>query len=153
MIVVNGHRRGNLAPLEIAVNQMRQKTGAAIAVVDVGIIAFDKVAEIRTTPPGGVGHADELETSHALHMYPHLVNQEKAKPRMSNPNPDWMTAHHITDPGGGRPPVFFTPRRSPNTGPRLETRGNPAIRRRQPQRKGAPSTRPWWKGSWASSSI
>ena len=107
VIVVNGHRRGNLAPLEIAVNQMRQKTGAAVAVVDVGIIAFDKVAEIRTTPPGGVGHADELETSHALHMNPHLVNQEKAKPRMSNPNPDWMTAHHITDPAVDAPRFFY----------------------------------------------
>ena len=107
VIVVNGHRRANLAPLEIAANQMRQKTGAAVAVVDVGIIAFDKVAEIRTTPPGGVGHADELETSHALHMNPHLVDQEKATPQTSNPNPQWMTAHHITDPAVDAPRFYY----------------------------------------------
>ena len=126
VIVVNGHRRANLAPLEIAVNQMRQKTGAALAVVDVGIIAFDRVAEIRTTPPGGVGHADEMETSHALHMNPHLVDMEKATPQNSNPEPEWMTAHHINGSGGGRAALFL-----PQDGGRIprRNRGPGTIRR------------------------
>ncbi len=64
VVVVNGHRRGNLPPLEIAVNELRHQTGAVFAIVDVGIVAFDRVAEIRTSPPGGVGHADETDDSH-----------------------------------------------------------------------------------------
>ena len=107
VIIVNGHRRANLAPLEIAVNQMRQKTGAVLAIVDVGIIAFDRIADIRTTPPGGQGHACELEASHALHMYPHLVDMEEATPKNSNPNPEWMTSHHINDPGVDAPRFFY----------------------------------------------
>ena len=152
VIIVNGHRRANLAPLEIAVNQMRQKTGAALAIVDVGIIAFDRIADIRTTPPGGQGHACELEASHALHMNPHLVDMEKATPQSSNPNPEWMTGHHISDPAVDAP-RFFYPKTSPNTAPKSGSRDNPATRRRPPRRKGAPSTRPWWNVSSASSST
>jgi creatinine amidohydrolase len=79
-IVVNGHRRANLPPIEIAVNELRHQTGAALAVVDVGIVAFDRVAEIRTSPPGGVGHADEMETSHALYMNPTSSTSNTPRP-------------------------------------------------------------------------
>ena len=107
VIVVNGHRRGNLPPLEIAVNELRHQTGAVLAIVDVGIVAIDRVAEIRTTPPGGVGHADEIEASHALHMYPGLVHLERAEARMTDPKPQWLTAHHTADPAVEAPRFFF----------------------------------------------
>jgi creatinine amidohydrolase len=106
-IVVNGHRRANLPPIEIAVNELRHQTGAALAVVDVGIVAFDRVAEIRTSSPGGVGHADEMETSHALHMNPGLVHLEDAKARMTDPEPRWLTGHHISDPAVDAPRFYF----------------------------------------------
>ena len=106
-IVVNGHRRANLPPIEIAVNELRHQTGAALAVVDVGIVAFDRVAEIRTSPPGGVGHADEMETSHALYMNPDLVHLEYAETRMTNPEPQWLTGHHTSDPAVEAPRFYF----------------------------------------------
>lgn len=106
-VVVNGHRRANLAPLEIAVTELRHQTGAALAVVDVGIVAADKIPGIRTTPPGGVGHADELETSHALHMNPELVRMERAEARMMNPRPAWLTGHHTSDPAVEAPRFHY----------------------------------------------
>lgn len=75
--------------------------------MDVGLVAHDKLSDIRTSEPGGLGHADELETSHALYMNPELVDMELGEVRMSNPNPEWLTGHHHVDPAIDAPRIHF----------------------------------------------
>lgn len=53
------------------------------------------LAAYRTTPPGGMGHAGELETSYLLHLRPDLVHLELARPEtefITTPNfgMDWI---------------------------------------------------------------
>lgn len=78
IIYVNGNRNANLAPIEIAANQLRLKTGARVAVVDVGLLAKHEIREICTSAPGGLGHAGESETAMMLYRYPDMVDMDKA---------------------------------------------------------------------------
>ena len=58
--------------------KLRNKTGAFICIADPFYIAEGIGKEIRKSEPGGVGHADEMETSHMLHLHPELCNMEDA---------------------------------------------------------------------------
>lgn len=78
IIVINGHREANLPPLKIAASKVRNATGAYVAIVDPFYIGDTVAREIRTSEPGGIGHADELETSHMLYICPELVDMEKS---------------------------------------------------------------------------
>ncbi|QSO49310.1 creatininase family protein [Alicyclobacillus mengziensis] len=78
IIVVNGHREANLPPLKIAASKVRNSTGAYVAIVDPFYIGDTVAREIRTSEPGGIGHADELETSHMLYLKPELVDMSKS---------------------------------------------------------------------------
>ncbi|HBY97516.1 MAG: creatininase family protein [Ardenticatenaceae bacterium] len=82
VIVVNGHRETNLPPLKIAATRVAHETGALVAVVDPGYMGGPVGREMRRTATGGVGHADELETSMILHLQgQHLVDMEEATRR------------------------------------------------------------------------
>lgn len=78
IIVINGHREANLPPLKIAASKVRNQTGAYVAIVDPFYIGDSVARAIRTSEPGGIGHADELETSHMLHLLPERVDMSKA---------------------------------------------------------------------------
>ncbi|MDN4074148.1 MULTISPECIES: creatininase family protein [Fictibacillus] len=78
IIVINGHREANLPPLKIAATKLRNKTGAFICIVDPFYFAESIGKKIRKSEPGGVGHADEMETSHMMHLFPELCNMEAA---------------------------------------------------------------------------
>jgi creatinine amidohydrolase len=80
VIIVNGHRETNLPPLKIAATRVASETGALIAVVDPGYMGGAIGREMRRSATGGVGHADELETSLILHLKGQaLVDMAKAK--------------------------------------------------------------------------
>jgi creatinine amidohydrolase len=83
IIVINGHREANLPPLKIAATKLRNKTGAFVCIADPFYIAENIGKEIRKSEPGGVGHADEMETSHMLHLHPELCNMENAVKNIS----------------------------------------------------------------------
>jgi creatinine amidohydrolase len=68
IIIVNGHRETNLPPLKIAATRLANETGALMAVVDAGYMGGAEGREIRRKARGGVGHADELETSLMLYL-------------------------------------------------------------------------------------
>lgn len=78
IVIINGHRAGNIPPLTIAASTIRNVTGAVIAIIDPFYIAAGAVRDLRTSAPGGIGHGGEMETSHMLHLYPDLVDMSKA---------------------------------------------------------------------------
>jgi creatinine amidohydrolase len=78
IVLVNGNRSANLAPMEIAAVKLRLSTGALVAVADCGLLARDEVAALCEGGPGAIGHAGETETAMALACYPHLVDMARA---------------------------------------------------------------------------
>lgn len=78
IVLVNGNRMANLAPLEIAAVKLRMATGALVAVADCGLLARDAVAGLSEGGPGTLGHAGESETSLVLAYYPHLTDMARA---------------------------------------------------------------------------
>ena len=78
VIIVNGNRVANLAPLEVAASKLRFLTGAFVAVVDAGLIAKKAIRDACESPRGGLGHAGESETAYTLYRNPELVNMAKA---------------------------------------------------------------------------
>ena len=55
-------------------------------------LAAERFQEIRTSPPGGMGHACEMETSILLSKYPALVDMSKAKSGGPGPHIGYRTA-------------------------------------------------------------
>lgn len=82
LVIVNGHREANLAPLRLAQTRLANQTGQAVVIVDPYYFGASVAAEIRESSPGGIGHADELETGHLLHLRPDLVHMARAVRRM-----------------------------------------------------------------------
>jgi len=78
LIIINGHREANLAPLRIAQSRLVNLTGQAVVIVDPYHFGATVGRAIRGSAPGGIGHADELETAHLLHLRPELVHMDRA---------------------------------------------------------------------------
>ena len=78
IIIVNGHRQANLPPLQIAAARIREETGAYVAIADPFYVAELAGRRLRRSAPGGIGHADELETATMMVLRPELVQMEKA---------------------------------------------------------------------------
>ena len=93
IVVINGHREANLPPLKEAAWRVREDTDAYVAIVDPFYIGDTVGRQIRTSEPGGIGHADELETSHMLYLYPNLMKMEKAVKNIPKPR-----KFHMFDP-------------------------------------------------------
>ena len=78
ILIINGHREANLPPLKIALGRVRNKTGAFIGIADpfyINAIAGKKLSEVA---PGGIGHAEELESSVMYDRFPSLCSPENA---------------------------------------------------------------------------
>lgn len=82
LVILNGHRVANLAPLEIAIVRVRNTTGAAVALVDLALVAGKEIRAVCESPPGGIGHGCESETSFMLYKYADLVKMNKAVDRI-----------------------------------------------------------------------
>lgn len=78
IILVNGHREANLPPIKVAITRLRNKTGAFLAIADPFYLNSEKGKELRKSEPGGLGHAEELETSHMYYLHPDLCNPDRA---------------------------------------------------------------------------
>jgi creatinine amidohydrolase len=81
-LVLNGHRRTNLPPLQIAASRLSLSAQRIVAVADLGYVALEKSLEIATSHLGGLGHADELETSHMMYLRPEAVEMKFAETRI-----------------------------------------------------------------------
>lgn len=78
ILIVNGHREANLPPLKIALGRVRNQTGAFIGIADPFYINAVAGKELSDVEPGGIGHAEELETSIMYDRYPDLCSPEKS---------------------------------------------------------------------------
>ena len=79
LIVINGHG-GNRAILECSITAVKQ-THPELKIYSFTLldIARKKFRDIRKSPHGMIGHADELETSMMLSIRPDLVRLSKAR--------------------------------------------------------------------------
>jgi creatinine amidohydrolase len=78
IVLLNGNRSANLAPMEIAAVKLRLSTGALVAVADCGQIARDAVAALSTGGINTNGHAGESEISMILAYWPQLTDMSRA---------------------------------------------------------------------------
>ena len=76
LILVNGNRVANLAPMEIVAVRIGNRTGAYVAVVDTGLVALKEAAEICQT----LDHGGESETALMQANHPELVDMAVAAP-------------------------------------------------------------------------
>lgn len=84
LLVVNGHG-GNSALAREAVQQLAVRTPVLAAAVDYWALARETAAEVRDSPPGGMAHACEFETSLMLHLRPESVRRELVRREIPEP--------------------------------------------------------------------
>jgi creatinine amidohydrolase len=75
-IIINGHRIVNIPWLQIASERAKRKLGVQIAIFDPAYMIKEIAEKLGF---GEIGHAEEIETSHALHLFRELVHMEKAQ--------------------------------------------------------------------------
>jgi len=107
LLIINGHRQTNLSPLLIAAMNVKQETGAFIAVVDPIFLGAGKAIKLRKSVMGSYGHGGELETSHMLFLYPELTNQKVAKKRIPRYESEFMELDFYS--GGDKVAWVFDP--------------------------------------------
>ena len=83
--LVNGHRVANLPPILCAGNKIHHAYGAAVGIVDAGLIAYKEVGAIANSEKGSE-HGGEAETSMVLAYRPELVDMSKAGKQPPCPN-------------------------------------------------------------------
>lgn len=100
-VVVNGHRIVNIPWMQIAAERVQRDLEAKVVLFDPAYMSKEIVEELGFGP---IGHADEIETSHMVYRYPHLVHLERARdnPHRSRP------LHHI-DPRESGDTVCYVP--------------------------------------------
>lgn len=74
ILIINGHREANLPPLKIALTRVRNNTGAFVGIADPFYINAVAGKELSDVEAGGIGHAEELETSVMYDRHSELCN-------------------------------------------------------------------------------
>jgi creatinine amidohydrolase len=75
-VIVNGHRIANIPWIQISAEKAQRELGVKVVIYDPAYMSKEIADRIGF---GEVGHAEEIETSHMLHIMPHLVRMEIAK--------------------------------------------------------------------------
>lgn len=86
-VIVNGHRIVNIPWIQISAEKAQRELDVTVAIFDPAYMSKEIVDQIGF---GKVGHAEEIETSHMLHIMPHLVHMDKAK---DSPSPEKKLYH------------------------------------------------------------
>lgn len=79
LLVLNSHG-GNSTALQFALNELGARYGIKLIFTRYWDHAAEYIEKWRSTGPGGIGHAGEMETSLMLHIAPHLVREKEMKP-------------------------------------------------------------------------
>jgi len=77
ILIVNGHG-GNEPLINVALSEISRRIPIHICSVTYWRLISEEISEIRASPPGGMGHACEFETSLAMYLFPKLVKIECA---------------------------------------------------------------------------
>ena len=83
VLLLNGHG-GNTGTLDAALRELYGKHKVFLARMDCWTVATDVVNAVRETAE--IDHADGIETSVALALFPHFVNMDAAEPSPTNPS-------------------------------------------------------------------
>ena len=86
-VIVNGHRIVNIPWIQISAEKAQRELDVTVAIFDPAYMSKEIVDQIGF---GKVGHAEEIETSHMLHIMPHLVHMDKVK---DSPTPEKKLYH------------------------------------------------------------
>ncbi len=82
LLFLNGHG-GNAALVDtVAVSVGAEHPDAEVSALTYFTLAADVADEIRDSEVGGTGHGGEFETSLVLHLYPDLVDMDRAEGTM-----------------------------------------------------------------------
>lgn len=84
LLVINGHG-GNSALAREAVQQLVVDADVVAGAADYWALARDTATEVRDSPPGGMAHACEFETSLMLHLRPESVRSELIRREIPEP--------------------------------------------------------------------
>jgi len=74
-VVINGHRLVNIPWMQISAERCQRELGVKVVIFDPAYMEKEIIGELGF---GEVGHAEEIETSHMLYLYPNLVEMDKA---------------------------------------------------------------------------
>lgn len=98
LAIVNGHG-GNGGVIDVLASTLghRHRGKARIVALTYFQLARDRIAKLRESPPGGMGHACEFETAMMMHLRPGLVKIDRAVTHY----PDTGSAYLTTDLLGG----------------------------------------------------
>ena len=93
--IINGHRRENLPPMEIACTQVRYRTGALAAVLDPSYFGMEEQVRLSEGNRNIQSHACGTETAHMMYIHRDLVDET----RFENSPPELMpgTDHFVLD--------------------------------------------------------
>ncbi len=80
-VVINGHRIVNIAWMQLAAERAQRQLAVKVVIFDPAYMSKDVDRDLDFGP---VGHSDEIETSHMMHVASGLVHLERAK---DNPVP------------------------------------------------------------------
>ncbi|NIO05131.1 MAG: creatininase family protein [Proteobacteria bacterium] len=75
-VIVNGHRIANIPWIQISAERAQRELGVRVLIYDPAYMSKEIADRLGF---GKVGHAEEIETSHMLHIMPNLVRMEKAR--------------------------------------------------------------------------
>lgn len=89
-VLINGHRIVNVIWMQIASQKIQEKYDVDIKIFDPAYMSKSLIDKLEFGP---LGHAEEIETSHMLHIKPELVNMELAED-----NPIKATDFYSVDP-------------------------------------------------------
>ena len=90
-VLVNGHRVANLPPILCAGNKIHHAFGAAVGIVDAGLVAYKEVGALASKDKGSE-HGGDAETSMVLAYRPELVDMAKAGKQPPGPNGEELEA-------------------------------------------------------------
>jgi creatinine amidohydrolase len=100
-VVINGHRMVNIPWLQISAERAQRELDVRMAIFDPSYMSKELADELGF---GEIGHAEEIETSHMLHVMPHLVRMDRAR----NHGPE-ETLHYHIDPRSSRDTLCYVP--------------------------------------------
>ena len=83
-VLLNGHRIVNVTWMQITAQRAQAKLGAKVVIFDPAYMSKDLIEELGYGP---LGHAEEIESSHMMHLHPELVHLEKAVDNPIGPVP------------------------------------------------------------------
>ncbi len=98
-VVVNGHRVVNISWMQIAAERAQRELKVQVALFDPAWMSREFTGFSDT-----IGHGEEIEISHMLHCFPHLIDLQQAEDNAAGER----ELYHV-DPADGRDSLCYVP--------------------------------------------